>query len=120
MDTGLRITDTNSANDSKGRALGFEGNDFLYVVIGIVAAIGIFLLLYGMFHASLAAAGGIAIPVFVIPTAWVMLFRRGKPDGYAEDFFDHLFNREGFCFSPDNQNLRGAPAASKRRFFDAQ
>ncbi|OAM87910.1 PrgI family protein [Termitidicoccus mucosus] len=117
MDTGLRITDTNSANDSKGRALGFEGNDFLYVVIGIVAAIGIFLLLYGMFHASLAAAGGVAIPIFVIPSAWVMLFRRGKPDGYAEDFFDHVFNREGFCFSPDNQNPRGAPAANKRRLF---
>jgi hypothetical protein len=104
MNTGLRITDTNSANDSKGRALGFEGNDFLYVVGGIVGAIGIFLLLYGMFHAGLAAASGIAIPVFAIPTAWVMLFRRGKPDGYAEDFFDYLLNREGFSYSPDNQS----------------
>ncbi|OAM89972.1 hypothetical protein OH491_16845 [Termitidicoccus mucosus] len=120
MDTGLRITDTNSANDSKGRALGFEGNDFLYVVGGIVGAIGMFLLLYGMFHASLAAAGGFTVPVFVIPTAWVMMFRRGKPDGYAEDFFDHLLNREGFCFSPDNQNPRGSRAASKRRTRHAQ
>ena len=115
MSTELRITDTNSANDSKGSALGFEGNDFLYIVGGIVGAIGIFLLLYGMFHSSLAAAGGIAALVFIIPTAWVVLFRRGKPDGYAEDFFDHLLNREGFSFSPDNQSPFGNISMNKKR-----
>lgn len=95
----LRITDTNSANDSKGRALGFEGNDFLYIVVGVVGAIGVFLLLYAMFHAGLMIAGVCALPVFVLPTAWVLLFRRNKPDGYAEDFFDHLLNREGFTYA---------------------
>jgi hypothetical protein len=61
-----------------------------------------------MFHASLVAATCVAIPIFTIPTAWVILFRRGKADGYAEDFFDHLLNREGFSFSPDNQSPLGA------------
>ncbi len=99
----LRITDTNSANDSKGRALGFEGNDFLFIIGGIVGAIGVFLLLFGMFHTSLLAACACAMPIFAIPTAWVMLFRRNKPDGYAEDFFDHLLNREGFSHAPAGQ-----------------
>lgn len=115
MDAELRLTDTNSANDSKGRALGFEGNDFLYVVGGVIGAIGIFLMLYGMFHASLSAATACAVPVLVLPPAWVILFRRNKPDGYAEDFFDHLFNREGFCFSPANQPR--AFASAKPDFF---
>jgi len=115
MSTELRITDTNSANDSKGRALGFEGNDFLFVVGGIVGAIGVFLLLYGMFHASLAAAICVTVPIFALPTAWVILFRRGKADGYAEDFFDHLLNREGFAFAPDNQSPLGADKKRKAR-----
>lgn len=114
MNTELRITDTNSANDSKGRALGFEGNDFLYVVGGIVGAIGIFLLLYGMFHASLAAAACVAVPVFAVPSAWVILFRRGKADGYAEDFFDHLLNREGFSFASGNQQPQRTRTQSRR------
>jgi len=115
MSTELRITDTNSVNDSKGRALGFEGNDFLYVVCGIVGGIAIFLLLYGMFHASLTAATCVAIPIFALPTAWVILFRRGKADGYAEDFFDYVLNREGFSFSPDNQSPLGANKKRKAR-----
>jgi len=113
MSIELRITDTNSVNDSKGRALGFEGNDFLFVVGGIVGAIAIFLLLYGMFHASLTATTCVAVPVFALPTAWVILFRRGKADGYAEDFFDHLLNREGFAFAPDNQSPLGADKKRK-------
>ena len=39
----LRITDTNSANDSKGRAFGLEGNDFLYVLIGLVTPHWVFI-----------------------------------------------------------------------------
>ncbi|OAM90012.1 hypothetical protein OH491_19155 [Termitidicoccus mucosus] len=108
MSDELRITDTNSANDSKGRALGFEGNDFLYIVGGIVGAIGIFLLLYAMFHAGLPTASACALPILVLPTAWVMLFRRNRPDGYAEDFFDHVLNREGFACASDAQDaVRG-------------
>ena len=103
MSDSLHITDTNSANDSKGRALGFEGNDFLYVVGGIIGAIGVFLLLYAMFHASLTIACSCAFPIFILPTAWVMLFRRNKPDGYAEDFFDHILNREGFSYARGQQ-----------------
>ena len=99
----LRITDTNSSNDSKGRALGFEGNDFLYVVVGIVAAIGVFLMLYAVFAVSLLTSAVISALLAIGPTLWVLLFRSNRPDGYAEDFFDDLFNREGFTYAPNSQ-----------------
>jgi len=103
MSTELRITDTNSANDSKGRALGFEGNDFIYVVGGIVGAIGVFLLLYAVLSMSPFTAAGISVAVAIGPFLWVALFRRNRPDGYAEDFFDEMFNREGWSYAPGNQ-----------------
>jgi hypothetical protein len=88
----LRITDTNSVNDSKGRALGLEGNDFLYVIGGFVAAFACYL---------------------------VLLFRHNKPDGYAEDFFDQLVTGEGWSFAARNQPTRpgrhGPNSHEKRR-----
>ena len=103
MNTELRITDTNSANDSKGRALGMEGDDFLYVVIGIVAAIGAFLVLYSILAVSLFTAAAISAIIVAGPSLWVFQFRRNRPDGYAEDFFDDLLNREGWSFAPGSQ-----------------
>lgn len=103
MSSELRITDTNSANDSKGRALGFEGNDFLYVVIGIVAAIGLFLVLYAMLGVGPITALVFTVPVCVGPFLWVVFFRRNKPEGYAGDFFDELLNREGWSYAPYSQ-----------------
>jgi hypothetical protein len=103
MTTEPRITDTNSVNDSRGRALGLDGNDFLYVVVGIVAGIGIFLALYSVCAVSLLVSACISACIVAAPTAWVLLFRRNKPEGYAEDFFDDLLNREGWSFAPSNQ-----------------
>jgi hypothetical protein len=103
MSEELRITDTNSANDSKGRALGFEGNDFLYVVVGIVGAIGLFLVLYAMFGVAPVTAALFAAPVAIIPFLWVLLLRHNKPDGYAEDLFDQIINREGWTYVPGSQ-----------------
>lgn len=99
----LRITDTNSANDSKGRALGLEGNDFLYVVGAIVAALGLYLVLNTLLHLRTAIALLFAVPVFVGPVAWVLLLRHNKPAGYAEDFIDYVVNGEGWSFAPRAQ-----------------
>ena len=103
MNTELRITDTNSSNDSKGHALGLEGNDFVYVVIGIVAAIGVFLLLYAVFAAALLTATLISSIFVIVPTTWVLMFKHNRPEGFAEDFFDEQLNREGFTYASGNQ-----------------
>lgn len=96
----LRVTDTNSVNDSKGRAFGLEGNDFLYVIGGIVGALGCFLLMHVLLGVAAVTALLFCAPLLLVPTAWVLLFRHNKPEGYAEDFFDHLVNREGWTFAP--------------------
>ena len=72
----LRITDTNSVNDTKGRAFGLQGNDFIYVLVAFV----------------------VALPFLFGPLAWVLCLRHNKPDGYAEDWFDQKFNGEGWAF----------------------
>jgi len=99
----LRVTDTNSANDSKGRALGLEGNDFLFVVGAVVAGLATYLAMSFLLGAGTLVAVVIATPVLLLPLAWVLLLRRNKPDGYAEDFFDQLFNGEGWSFAPHAQ-----------------
>lgn len=92
----LRITDTNSANDSKGRAFGLEGNDFIYVLIAFVVALGLYLIFGFVLRVGAAVALGFSLPVLLGTSAWVLLLRHNKPDGYAEDFFDDLADGEGW------------------------
>ncbi|MDP3073771.1 MAG: hypothetical protein Q8N18_26035 [Opitutaceae bacterium] len=95
----LRITDTNSVNDSKGRAFGLEGNDFIYVLIAFVVSLGAYLVFAFLFRVGMAVALMFSVPVLVAVLAWVLLFRHNKPEGYAEDFFDDLVNGEGWSLS---------------------
>ncbi|MDE3084061.1 MAG: PrgI family protein [Verrucomicrobiota bacterium] len=99
----LRITETNSANDSKGRAFGLEGNDFMYVLIGFVVSLGLYLLLNVLFGAGRLAALMFALPFLLGPLGWVLFLRHNKPEGYAEDWFDQKFNGEGWSFVPQTQ-----------------
>jgi hypothetical protein len=94
----LRLTDTNSANDNRGRAFGLEGNDFIYVLVAFVVALSLYLLLTALFGAGKLAALLLAVPVLAGPAAWVLLLRHNKPDGYAEDWFSQKFNGEGWSF----------------------
>lgn len=99
----LRITDTNSANDSKGQAFGLEGNNFLYVLIAFVAALGLYIIINVVLHVPMVGTLGISLPFFIFPTAWVLLLRHNKPEGYADDLFDTLVNKEGWSYSPRSQ-----------------
>ena len=102
----LRITDTNSANDSKGRAFGLEGNDFIYVLVAFVLAMALYLMCTAILRLGVLASATLALPFFVVPAAWVLLLRHNKPAGYAEDWFDHRVNREGWSFAPGAQPPR--------------
>lgn len=99
----LRVTDTNSANDSKGRAFGLEGNDFIYVLVAFVAALGFYLVLCLLLHTSMVIALVMALPVLLGPAAWVLLLRYNKPEGYAGDWIDQWVNGEGWAFAPRTQ-----------------
>ena len=102
----LRITDTNSVNDSKGRAFGLEGNDFVYVLIAFVVALGLYLVFAFVLRVGMAVALLFSLPVLVAVTAWVLCFRHNKPDGYAEDVFDDWVNGDGWSLAS-----RGQPRA---------
>jgi hypothetical protein len=102
---GLRITDTNSANDSKGRAFGMEGNDFIYVLIGGVVALGLYLLLAVMFGVGKIVALVLVLPFLLGPLGWIVFLRHNKPEGYAEDWFDQTFNGTGFTLAPHRQPI---------------
>lgn len=99
----LRVTDTNSTNDSRGRAFGLEGNDFIYVLIGFVVAMGLYLGCTMILRIHILPALAIALPVFLAPAAWVVFLRHNKPAGYAEDWFEQLVNREGWTLSSGTQ-----------------
>jgi hypothetical protein len=99
----LRITDTNSVNDSKGRALGLEGNDFLYVVGAFVVSLALYLGFTFVIRTGMATALLFSLPPFLAVTAWVLFLRRNRPEGYAEDFFDDLVNGEGWSLVMRNQ-----------------
>lgn len=92
----LRVTDTNSANDSKGRAFGLEGNDFIYVLVAFVAGLGLYIVFSFVLALGITVSLLFSLPVPLATAAWVVFLRHNKPDGYAEDFFDDLVNGEGW------------------------
>ena len=63
----LRITDTNSANDNRGRAFGLEGNDFVYVLIAFVGAMALYLICTVVLRTGWIAALILALPCFAVP-----------------------------------------------------
>jgi hypothetical protein len=99
----LRITDTNSANDSRGRAFGLEGNDFIYVLIAFVVTLALYLVFAFVLRVGMAAALVFSLPVFLGTAAWVLFFRHNRPDGFAEDWFDDVVNGEGWSFAAHTQ-----------------
>ena len=99
----LRVTDTNSANDNRGRAFGLEGNDFIYVLVAFVAALALYAVCTAVLRVPALGAVVLSLPVFAGPTTWVLLLRHNKPAGYAEDWFEHLVNREGWSYAPRAQ-----------------
>src|SRR5258708_9432046 len=105
MSAELRITDTNSANDTRGRAFGFEGNDFIFVVVGFVVALALCLGLTVFLHARLPVAILVALPALLLPAAWVLVFRNNKPVGYTEDWFDDRVSGRGWAFQPESQPI---------------
>jgi hypothetical protein len=105
----LRVTDTNSANDSKGRAFGLEGNDFMIVLVATVTAMALYLICTVVLRIHALGALVLSLPLLLVSITWVLLLRHNKPAGYAEDWFDHQVNREGWSYAPGSQ----APRSSK-------
>lgn len=97
----IRLTETNSSNDSSGRTWGLDGSLFWIVIGGAATSVGLVLFLFSAmqwdFLPALAAA---AVPS-VVTLVYAFGFRQGKPPGYDVDLLDSLLLGRGFA--PDSK-----------------
>ncbi|MDD3179504.1 MAG: hypothetical protein PHQ04_04050 [Opitutaceae bacterium] len=92
----LRFTDTNSSDDTAGRAFGLDGNLYLPVVVTGVGGLGLFGLLGLVIRFPLTVAGVVAMVPCALTLLWVLLLRRGKPAGYDRDKLEDLIGSGHF------------------------
>lgn len=107
MSTELRITDTNSAEDSGGLVWGIEGNLFWWIVGGAFASVMTLLVLFSIWRLSFAVALASALAPMAVVLVYIFLFKQNKPPYYDVDCLGQLAGRAGFwqqAFSPDPRN----------------
>lgn len=103
----LRLTETNSAEDSAGRTWGLEGNLFWHVVAGVFIAVVTLLVCFSAFRWSFGVSALLAAVPLALSLTYVFGFRQGKPSGYDRDLLDGWFHGTGFA--PDPQRQPGHP-----------
>lgn len=99
----LRLTETNSAEDSSGRTWGLEGNLFWHLVAGIFLAVLTLLVCFSAFRWSFTASAVLAAVPLTLALIYVFGFRRGKPAGYDRDLLDGWLGGTGFGPDPLRQ-----------------
>jgi hypothetical protein len=101
MKDGLRFTETNSSDDSKGRTWGLEGDLFWFMAGGAFAFVMVLLVCFSALKMSFLVSLALAAVPLVLCVLYVFMFRQGKPAGYDIDCLDYWLNGSGF--SPDLQ-----------------
>lgn len=99
----LRLTETNSADDSAGRTWGLEGNLFWHVVGGVFIAVLTLLLCFSVMRWSFKASAVLAAVPLTLSFIYVFGFRQGKPPGYDRDLLDGWLHGAGFSPDPYTQ-----------------
>ncbi|MFA5262947.1 MAG: hypothetical protein WC378_03915 [Opitutaceae bacterium] len=99
----LRLTDTNSADDSAGRAFGLEGNLYLVLVIALMGALGVAGLLGFVLRVSWVFAVVAGVAPLTGVAGWVICLKHGKPAGYDRDRIETAFGGGDFTRSPADQ-----------------
>jgi hypothetical protein len=98
----IRFTDTNSADDSKGKTWGLDGNLFWYLIGGAFASVVLMLILFSSYRMGFAAAAAVAVVPIVLTLIYVFGFRQGKPPRYDVDCLEYWLFGKGF--SPQVQS----------------
>ena len=96
----IRFTDTNSADDSKGKTWGLDGNLFWYVIGGGFASVCIMLLLFSSYRMSFFTSAAIAVIPLIVMLIYVFGFRQGKPPRYDVDCLEYWLFGKGFSPEP--------------------
>lgn len=96
----IRFTDTNSADDSKGRTWGLDGNLFWYLIGGAFGSVITMLLLFSAYRMSFAASAAVAVVPLTLMLIYVFGFRQGKPPRYDLDCLEYWLFGKGFTPEP--------------------
>jgi hypothetical protein len=96
----IRFTETNGADDSKGRTWGLDGNLFWFIAGGAFAFVVILLVCFSAMKLSFLLSISLAALPLTLCVIYVSAFRQGKPPGYDVDCLDHWVNGPGF--TPDS------------------
>ena len=113
MTDALRFTETNSADDSKGRTWGLEGNLFWFIAGGAFAFVALLLFLFSALKMSFAVSLVIAAMPLLLSLVYVFRFRQGKPAAYDIDCLDFWLRGSGF--GPDPLKQPPHPLCSTKR-----
>jgi hypothetical protein len=116
MKDGIRFTETNSADDSKGRTWGLEGDLFWFMIGGAFAFVMILLLCFSALKISFFASLILAAVPLTLCLIYVFVFRQGKPAGYDVDCLDYWLKGSGF--TPDFQRQPAHPLCLRNRQTD--
>lgn len=92
----LRRTDTNAADDSRGRAFGLEGDLYLPVVAALLGSLGLFALFGLGFGVGWPLAAGLAAGPLALTLAWAFGLRHGRPPGYDRDWMEQRLGSGDF------------------------
>jgi hypothetical protein len=85
----LRFTDTNSADDSKGKTWGLDGNLFWFLAGGAFISVILMLLLFSAYKLSFGASFVIAALPLLFTLTYVFGFKQGKPPRYDIDCLEY-------------------------------
>jgi hypothetical protein len=99
----LRFTDTNSADDSKGKTWGLEGDLFWYLAGGAFISVVVMLLLFSAYRFPFTTALLISAIPLVLALTYVFGFRQGKPPRYDLDYFEFWMSGKGFGPQPQTK-----------------
>jgi hypothetical protein len=92
----LRHIETNSADDSSGRAFGLEGNLYLPVLLALMSGLVLFAVLGVLLGINYGVAATITgLPVAAV-IAWVLFLKQGKPKGYDRDLIEQWLGGTNF------------------------
>ena len=101
----LRHTDTNAADDSRGRAFGLDGDLYLPVVVAGLLSLALGALLALWLHTGWVIAGAVAALPLGLTLFWAILLRHGRPPGHDRDWLDQKFG--GGDFTRERSAQRG-------------
>ncbi|HRG54653.1 MAG TPA: hypothetical protein PLG56_01325 [Lacunisphaera sp.] len=112
-----RFTDTNSADDTAGRAFGLEGDLYLPVVIALVLAVALFCGL-GLLGIHYGIAGAAAVIPIAGAAIWTVGFKHRKPRGYDRDKLDEWQGRRDLVpHAADLTHTKAHDGAPDGRFY---